>query len=91
MIVHCWAGVSRSMATAYTILCDRAWRGAEFRLAREVRARAPHAYPNRAIVRHADAQLARDGAMIQAIEEMSPAVPVEEGVPVEFPLADLGL
>ncbi len=91
LIVHCWAGVSRSMATAYSILCDRAWRGAEFRLAREMRARAPHAYPNRAIIRHADAQLDRQGAMIKAVEEMGPAVPVEEGVPVEFSLEQLGL
>jgi len=79
------------MASAYTILCDRAWRGAEFRLAREMRIRAPHAYPNRAIIRHADAQLGRDGAMVKAVEEMGPAVPVEEGVPVEFPLGELGL
>lgn len=91
MIVHCWAGVSRSMATAYAVLCDRTWRGAEFRLAREMRARAPHAYPNRAIVRHADAQLERQGNMITAVEEMGPATTVEEGVPVEFPLKDLGL
>jgi predicted protein tyrosine phosphatase len=91
LIVHCWAGVSRSMATAYSILCDRAWRGAEFRLAREMRARAPHACPNRAIIRHADAQLERQGAMIKAVAEMGPAVPVEEGVPVEFSLEQLGL
>jgi predicted protein tyrosine phosphatase len=91
MIIHCWAGISRSMATAFTVLCDRAWKGAEFRLAREIRARAPHAYPNRAIVRHADAQLERGGAMIKAVEEMGPAVMVEEGVPVEFSLAELGL
>ena len=23
LLIHCWAGISRSMASAYTILCDR--------------------------------------------------------------------
>lgn len=91
MIIHCWAGVSRSMATAYTILCDRAGGGQEHRLAHEIRARAPHADPNRAIIRYADALLGRAGAMKTAVEDMGQAVPVEEGVPVEFPLKELGL
>jgi len=91
MLVHCWAGVSRSMATAFTILCDRARKGAEFRIAREIRARAPHANPNRLIVRLADAYLDRGGQMVRAVEAMSPAVVVEEGTLVEFPLAEFGL
>ena len=91
MIVHCWAGISRSMASTYAILCDRAWKGAEFRIAREIRARAPHAYPNRLLVRLADDFLNREGRMVQAVEEMGPSIPVEEGEPVEFVLADFGL
>lgn len=91
MIVHCWAGVSRSMAAAYSILCLRAGPGAEDRLAKAMRARAPHAYPNRMIIQLADSVLARDGHMIAAVEAMGPAVPVEEGVPVAFPLGELGL
>jgi len=91
MIVHCWAGVSRSMAASFAILCDRAWRGAEFRIAREIRARAPHAYPNRLLVRLADDLLEREGRMVQAVEEMGPSIAVEEGEPVEFVLADFGL
>jgi predicted protein tyrosine phosphatase len=91
MVVHCWAGVSRSMAATYAILCDRAWKGAEFRIARDIRARAPHAYPNRLLVRLADQYLEREGRMVQAVEEMAPGVSVEEGKPVEFPLADFGL
>jgi predicted protein tyrosine phosphatase len=88
MIVHCWAGVSRSMATAFALLCDRTRRGSESRIAQEMRVRAPHAQPNRLIVRHADALLKRQGAMIQAVEDLGPGVEVEDGVPVEFPLAD---
>lgn len=91
MVVHCWAGVSRSMAASYAILCERAWKGAEYRIAREIRKRAPHAYPNRLLVRLADELLEREGRMIQAVEEMGPNLSVEEGKPVEFNLADFGL
>ena len=34
MLVHCWAGVSRSMATAFVLLCDRLGRGRENEIAR---------------------------------------------------------
>lgn len=91
MLVHCWAGVSRSMATAFSILCDRAWTGAEFRIAREMRARAPHASPNRLLVQLADDFLERQGNMVQAVEEMGSGTMVEEGTVVEFPLTALGL
>jgi predicted protein tyrosine phosphatase len=88
MIVHCWAGVSRSMAAAYVVLCAR---GAKSGIAQEIRARAPHAYPNRAIVRLADSVLGRQGTMIKAVEDMGPGTMVEEGTPVEFPLAAFAL
>lgn len=91
LIVHCWAGVSRSMAAAYSIMCDRSCRGEESRLARELRARAHYAQPNRLIVRLADGLLKRNGAMIKAVEELGGTADVEEGVPVEFGLKDLGL
>ena len=89
LLVHCWAGVSRSMAAAYAILCDRAGRGAEKRLAKEMRVRAPHAFPNRRMVRLADKFLHRDGAMMLAVEEMGPPTLVEEGIPVIFPLEEV--
>jgi predicted protein tyrosine phosphatase len=86
ILVHCWAGVSRSMAAAYTILCDRLGPGQELAIAREVRARAPHADPNRLIVRLADEMLGRDGRMVEAVELIGRGVLVTEGVPVELPL-----
>lgn len=91
LLIHCWAGVSRSMAAAFTVLCDRAWAGAEHRIAREIRTRAPHASPNRLIVGIADHILDRRGKMIDAVEAMGPSVAVEEGEPVEFPLEVFGL
>ena len=91
MLVHCWAGVSRSQATAFSILCDRSLPGDEQRSAREIRARAPHAHPNRLIVRLADDMLDRQGNMMKAVEDMGPGSVVEEGPTVEYPLADFGL
>lgn len=86
MLVHCWAGISRSTAAAYTLLCDRAGPGAEQDIAQMLRERAPHAQPNRLIVRLADQALDRNGAMVRAIESIGSGTMVTEGVPVEIPL-----
>src|SRR5258707_3406963 len=61
LLIHCWAGISRSMASAFTILCDRLGPGREIEIARAMRHRAPHAQPHRLMVRHADEALGRDG------------------------------
>ena len=41
ILVHCWAGVSRSMAATYAILCDRLGPGCELHAAQAIRNRAP--------------------------------------------------
>jgi predicted protein tyrosine phosphatase len=89
LLIHCWAGISRSMASAFAVLCDRLGPGEEIAIARAMRRRAPHAAPNRLLVRHADALLGRDGRMVAAADSMGPALVVTEGVPTMFPLADL--
>jgi predicted protein tyrosine phosphatase len=86
MLVHCWAGVSRSTAAAFTLLCDRAGPGAELELAEMLRERAPHAQPNRLLVRLADEALGRGGAMVRAIDAIGSGILVTEGIPVEIPL-----
>jgi predicted protein tyrosine phosphatase len=86
MLIHCWAGVSRSTAAAYTLLCQRAGPGCEFELAGLLRARAPHAYPNSLIIRFADAALQRDGRMVAAIASIGRGEIVAEGRCVELPL-----
>lgn len=89
MVIHCWAGISRSMASAFTILCDRLGPDREIEIARAIRARAPHAQPNRLIVSHADVALNRGGRMIAALNSMGPPLLVEEGVTTAFPLVGL--
>ena len=43
LVIHCWAGISRSMASAFAILCDRLGENREIEIARAMRQRAPHA------------------------------------------------
>lgn len=89
LLIHCWAGISRSMASAFTILCDRLGPGHEIEIARAMRQRAPHAQPNRLLVRYADDALERGGDMVEALNNMGPPLVVEEGVITIFPLAGL--
>jgi predicted protein tyrosine phosphatase len=91
LLVHCWAGISRSTAAAYIVLCDRLGPGAETAIALALRFRAPHAYPNSLMIRLADRALGRDGRMIQAVNMMGRGKVVAEGECVELPLelADL--
>lgn len=86
MLIHCWAGISRSTASAFTIACLISGPGREADIAKLLRARAPHAQPNRRLVAIADAQLRRDGRMIDAIDAMSPAKIVFEGTLFALPL-----
>jgi predicted protein tyrosine phosphatase len=89
LMVHCWAGISRSMASAFIVLCDRLGPGREIEIARAIRHRAPHAAPNTLLVAHADVMLGRGGAMIGAVNAMGPARMVEEGVLTDLPLEGL--
>jgi len=85
-LVHCWAGISRSTAAAYIVMCDLHGPGHEDTIAQALRIRAPHAQPNRLMIRHADAVMGRDGRMIAAVEAMGAATPAWEGQVVELPL-----
>ena len=88
-LIHCWAGISRSMASAFTVLCDRLGPGREVEIARAMRRRAPHAQPNALLVHHADDALGRDGRMVAALEAMGPSTMVAEGIATPFPLIGL--
>jgi predicted protein tyrosine phosphatase len=89
MVIHCWAGISRSMASAYAILCDRLGPNREIQIARAMRQRAPQAQPNRLLVQHADEILGRGGRMVLALNSMGPPLRMEEGVATAFPLVGL--
>ena len=85
LLIHCWAGISRSSAAAYAIACDRN-PGFERDIAAELRRRAPSATPNRLMVKLADDLLQRDGRMIEAIDGIGRGAETREGEPYELPL-----
>ena len=76
MIVHCYAGVSRSTAAALTVMCLYN-EGREYEAARLLRDRAPHAQPNRRLVLLADRYLGLDGRLIDAVAGMGSATPYD--------------
>jgi predicted protein tyrosine phosphatase len=80
VLVHCWMGVSRSPAAAYLIACARS-PGAERRIARDLRRRAPTATPNRRMVALADDLLGRRGRMVDAIAAIGRGRDVDGVVP----------
>ena len=90
LLVHCWAGISRSMAATFTILCDRLGPDREFQIAEAIRRRAPHADPNRLFVRIADEVLGRSGRMIEAVDAIGRGKLTVEGHLVQFPLVPEG-
>lgn len=86
MIVHCWAGISRSTASAFALACERSPEVSELEIARVMRKAAPHAYPNRRIVALADDMLGRRGRMVDAVEAIGDNGWVSSGVPFDFPV-----
>jgi predicted protein tyrosine phosphatase len=85
MVVHCYAGISRSTASAFVIACDRNPEVAEQRIATTLRRAASHAFPNRRIVALADDILARNGRMVDAIDAIGGNNFVASGVPFDLP------
>ena len=81
MVVHCWAGISRSTAAAFTALCAINPGVDEELIARRLREASPTAYPNRLMIRLADAALGRSGRMVQAIEGIGRGVVAVEATP----------
>jgi predicted protein tyrosine phosphatase len=85
LLIHCWAGISRSSAAAFAIACDRN-PGFEYDIANELRRRAPFVTPNRLMVRLADELLAREGRMVEAIDKIGRGAEAGEGEPYALPL-----
>jgi predicted protein tyrosine phosphatase len=81
MVVHCYAGISRSTASAFAAACMLNPHRDEAAIARQIRAASPIAQPNRLIVSLADKALGRDGRMLRALDEMGPGSMTVEGRP----------
>jgi predicted protein tyrosine phosphatase len=86
LVVHCYAGISRSTASAFAAVCALNPNRDEISIARQIRAASPIAQPNRLIVTLADKALGRDGRMLRALDEMGPGSMLVEGRPFRLDL-----
>jgi predicted protein tyrosine phosphatase len=81
LVVHCYAGISRSTAAAFIALCVARPERDERAIARALRNASPLATPNARLVAIADRLLGRDGRMIAAIAEIGHGEMATENVP----------
>ena len=70
ILIHCYAGLSRSTAAAFISLCALNPRSPEDAIARALRQSSDTATPNRLFVALADKVLRREGRMIAALDSM---------------------
>jgi predicted protein tyrosine phosphatase len=86
MVVHCYAGISRSTASAFAAVCALNPHRDETEIAQKIRAASPVASPNRLIVSLADRALGREGRMLRALDAMGPGNLLIEGRPFRIDL-----
>ena len=84
LVIHCYAGISRSTASAYIIAAALAPQRDEVELARTLRALSPSATPNPRMIAVADALLYRKGRMLEAIQAIGRGADAFEGTPFEL-------
>jgi predicted protein tyrosine phosphatase len=87
LVIHCYAGISRSTAAAYVIAAALEPARDADDLAAELRRLSPSATPNLRIVSLADAILRRGGSLTRAISAIGRGAEATEGVPFELALS----
>jgi predicted protein tyrosine phosphatase len=86
LVVHCYAGISRSTAGAFVTACALNPQRNELAIARALRAASATATPNLRIVTLADRMLGRQGRMIEAIETIGYGEMAVEAAPFRLDL-----
>jgi len=86
LVVHCYAGISRSTAGAFVTACALNPRRDELTIARALRAASHTATPNLRIVRLADQMLGRNGRMVAAVEAIGPGMAAYASEPFRLDL-----
>lgn len=86
IVIHCWAGISRSTAGAFISACALRPERDEDELARALRTASPSATPNARLVAIADEILGRAGRMQAAIERIGRGADAFEGTPFRLDL-----
>jgi predicted protein tyrosine phosphatase len=81
LVIHCFAGISRSTAGAFVTVCALNPRRDEVEIAQALRIASPTATPNARIVEIGDRLLGRGGRMRAAIEAIGRGADALEAVP----------
>ena len=84
MVVHCFAGISRSTAAAFIAACALAPERDEAELAMRLRDASPTATPNPRLVALGDSFLGRGGRMVKAVARIGPGVAAYEAEPFDL-------
>jgi predicted protein tyrosine phosphatase len=84
LVVHCFAGISRSTAAAFIAACVLAPGRDESEIAMRLRAASPTASPNPRLVKLGDAILGRQGRMVQAVNRIGFGRAAYEAEPFEL-------
>jgi predicted protein tyrosine phosphatase len=85
LVVHCWAGVSRSTATAFIVACALNPEIEPSAIADYIREASPTATPNRLLTAFGDDLLGRGGKMVDAIDAIGRGEECWEGVAFDLP------
>ena len=86
LVVHCYAGISRSTAGAFVTACALNPQRDELAIARALRAASHTATPNIRIVTLADRMLGRGGRMVAAIQAIGPGMAAYASEPFRLDL-----
>jgi predicted protein tyrosine phosphatase len=86
LVVHCFAGISRSTAGAFVAVCALNPDRDETEIALAIRRASRTAQPNARIVAIGDRLLDRGGRMVQAVESIGPGDVATEGDPFRLDL-----
>ncbi|MHA1559980.1 MAG: tyrosine phosphatase family protein [Alphaproteobacteria bacterium] len=88
MVIHCFAGISRSTAGAFIALCHLAPEKDEMELAQRIRQSSKVASPNTRLVELADGVLDRKGRMVEAIRSIGNGTLAFRTKPFELSIGD---
>ena len=86
LVVHCYAGISRSTAGAFITACALNPKRDELQIAWALRQASRTATPNARLVSMADRLLRREGRMVRAIETIGPGEMAYEANPFRLDL-----
>jgi predicted protein tyrosine phosphatase len=86
LVVHCYAGISRSTASAFASVCALSPHREERSIAQALRLASATATPNIRIVSLADRLLGRGGRMVAAVETIGRGILASEAEPFRLEL-----